>query len=107
MIQLLEPPAQYDHPYRGPVMEQRLSRWDIAKLCHGPTPACAWVKDGVCHVVLPSDETDARLLTLMRRHEIGHCNGWPSDHRGGRQVEYEEGRGVRPPKTGTMKLELF
>jgi len=25
MIVLIEPPPQYDHPYRGPVIEQRLS----------------------------------------------------------------------------------
>lgn len=107
MMQFLEPPAQYDHPYRGPVIEKRLSQWDILKLCHGPTSACSWVKDGVCHVVLPLSEKDTRLLALMRRHEIGHCNGWPPDHRGGHQVEYDEGRGVRLPKTGTLKFELF
>jgi hypothetical protein len=89
MMLLLEPPAQYDHPYRGAVIEQRLSQWQIMQLCHGPATSCAWLSQGVCHIALPLDEKDARLIALIRQHEIGHCNGWPSHHPGGRRVEYD------------------
>ena len=53
MILLLEPPARYDHPYHGPVVEQRLSALQMIQLCHGPATSCAWVVKGVCHIALP------------------------------------------------------
>jgi hypothetical protein len=89
MMMLIEPPAQYDHPFHGRVIEQRLSLLQIIQLCHGPTGGCAWVSKGVCHIASPRDETDRRLIALIREHEIGHCNGWPAYHPGGRQVEYD------------------
>jgi hypothetical protein len=66
LMQFSEPPSQYDHPYRGQVIERRLSALEIVKLCHGPTTACSWVSSGVCHVVLPRDENDGRRMTLIR-----------------------------------------
>jgi hypothetical protein len=94
MMLFLEPPPQYDHPYHGQVIEQRLSFWQIIKLCHGPTSACSWVANGICYIALPQDEKDDRLIALMRQHEIGHCNGWPSYHPAGRRVEYDDEKGA-------------
>jgi hypothetical protein len=109
MMLFLEPPPQYDHPYKGQVIEQRLSFWQIIKLCHGPTSACSWVTDGVCYIALPQDEKDNRLIALMRQHEIGHCNGWPSNHQGGRRVEYDEDKGAtaQKQKPGHLDVKLF
>jgi len=84
-VMMLAPPSQYDHPYRGHVIEQRLSAAQIARLC--PGEACATVIKGVCHIMLPNGEKDRRVIALMRRHEIGHCNGWPASHPNGRMVE--------------------
>jgi len=79
----LEPPAQYSHPYDGPVDERVMPVAEVRALCtsvgaSGPFVACAWVSDRVCHVVLPSD--GQAPVSTYRRHEIAHCNGWPANH---------------------------
>jgi hypothetical protein len=80
----LEPPAQYNHPYDGPVNEQVMPVAEVHAVCTsmGGSPrgvACSWVSaDGTCNIVLPNDE-EAPVSTY-RRHEIAHCNGWPWDH---------------------------
>jgi hypothetical protein len=108
MMLLLEPPAQYDHPYHGQVIEQRLSQFQLMQLCHGPAPACAWVSKGVCHVALPVDEKNSRVVAIMRRHEVAHCNGWPPHHPGGHWVELDEsGKHVTARKTGHLYWGLF
>ena len=109
MMLLLEPPPQYDHPYQGRVIEQRLSFLQIIQLCHGPTRACSLVSNGVCHIALPQDENDNRLIALMRQHEIGHCNGWPSYHPDGRRVEYDEDNRAttQKQKPGHLDVTLF
>jgi hypothetical protein len=100
MIVFLEPPAQYDHPYPGQLVEQRLSRLQIMMTCHGPAESCSWVKNGVCYIALPRDETDTRLIAYIRQHEIGHCNGWPSYHPAGRRVEYDDEKGATTQQQG-------
>ena len=63
----------------------------------------------MCHIALPQDEKDNRLIALMRQHEIGHCNGWPSYHPGGRRVEYDEDNRAKTqkPKPGHLDVTLF
>ena len=107
MIMLLEPPAQYDHAYHGHVIEQRLSQLQIFFLCHGPAPACSWVSKGVCHIVFPNTEKNEHAIALMRRHEIGHCNGWPGNHPGAHWVEVKSGKPVPPPKNARLYFRLF
>jgi hypothetical protein len=104
MMVLIEPPAQYDHPYPGQVVEQRLSLLQIIQLCHGPASSCAWVSKGVCYIALPPNEKDGRLIALMRQHEMGHCNGWPGYHSGGRRVEYEADKPPTALKHGHVNL---
>ena len=107
MIVFLEPPAQYDHPYPGQVVEQRLSRLQIISTCHGPAESCSWVDKGVCYIALPQGEEDTRLIAYIRQHEIGHCNGWPSHHPNARRMEYEpNAKGAAPKTGGGLKLEL-
>ena len=79
----LEPPAQYNHPYDGPVVELVMPVAEVRALCasQGASPrgvACSWVSDGTCYIVLPSDEQVP--ISTYRRHETAHCNGWPADH---------------------------
>jgi hypothetical protein len=79
----LEPPAQYNHQYAGWVDERVMPVAEVRALCtsvgaSGPFVACAWVSDGVCHIVLPNDERAP--VSTYRRHEIAHCNGWPANH---------------------------
>jgi hypothetical protein len=82
------PPEQFDKPYRGAlyVIEAKLA--DVHRVCNAPkgTFACAIPMKGECLVVLPKVDawiTKAQRDRLMR-HEIGHCNGWGADHKGGR-----------------------
>ena len=79
----LEPPAQYNHPYAGPVDERVMSVSEARTLCNSSDAspagvACSWVSDGVCHIVLPNDYRAP--VSTYRRHEIAHCNGWPANH---------------------------
>jgi hypothetical protein len=101
----LLPPPQYDVPPPMPVIEQVLPWSEVQRICHagqmrrspGALEARAdfifhgcsltgVVWDGAaqrfvngkgCLIVRIDDET-------ARRHELGHCNGWPADHPGGR-----------------------
>src|SRR5262249_61021550 len=79
----LEPPAQYDHPYNGQVVERVVPAAEVRSLCmsmganHGGV-ACSLHSNGTCYIVLPSDE--AAPVATFRRHEIAHCNGWPANH---------------------------
>jgi len=67
--------------------------------CHGPAESCSWVKNGVCYIALPRDETDTRLIAYIRQHEIGHCNGWPSHHPNARRMDTTQMPKPRPLKT--------
>ena len=79
----LEPPGQYNHPYAGRVDERVMPVAEVRALCRpvgasGRFVACAWVSNGICHIILPNNEP--ALVSTYRRHEIAHCNGWQADH---------------------------
>lgn len=79
----LEPPAQYNHPYDGRVVERIMPMPEVRALCssRGASPrsvACSWMSDGTCYIVLPNDEHTP--VSTYRRHETAHCNGWPTNH---------------------------
>jgi hypothetical protein len=79
----IEPPAQYNHPYNGPVVERVLPEAEVRTLCMSAgtdlfATACSWRSNGTCYIVLPKD---GRVpVANFRRHEIAHCNGWPPNH---------------------------
>ena len=83
-LAVLEPPARYNHPYRGTVIERVTSEAEVLKLCvvsrndSSPGFACAWVDKGTCYLVLPSD--GPAPIDVYRRHETAHCNGWLQNH---------------------------
>jgi hypothetical protein len=63
---LLEPPAQYNHPYDGPVVERVMPEAEVRALCtsYGASPrgvACSCVSDGTCYIVLPMNRHPFRL----------------------------------------------
>ena len=79
----LEPPAQYNHPYNGQVVERVMPEAEVRSACMSMgldlfTVACSWHSAGTCYIVLPND--GQAPVSTYRRHEIAHCNGWPANH---------------------------
>jgi hypothetical protein len=80
----LEPPARYDHPYNGQVVERVVPAAEVPSLCMPMGAdlfgaACSLLQsNGTCYIVLPSD--GRAPVATFRRHEIAHCNGWPANH---------------------------
>jgi hypothetical protein len=75
---VLEPPAQYNHPYGGPVIERVLPLGQARQICAqmgANADACSWKVKGKCFVVIPRDGP-VPDLHAYRRHEVAHCNGW-------------------------------
>ncbi len=83
---ILLPPTQYDHPPSIPVIERVLPANEAAVICRTnerlnmtatwAAAGCAIVKNGICYVVRVD-------MPDVARHELAHCNGWPSNHPGG------------------------
>jgi hypothetical protein len=98
------PPLEYDHPFAGRLLVMlSCGQFCIRYLCKREWPislyGCAvpkyspWARtvdpDGkadciVIHATEAFIDASGLTLNLLMRHEIGHCNGWPSDHRGAR-----------------------
>lgn len=78
------PPAIYDHSYDGPVIETILSLSEIKDFCNAGLDVLACVpfppnfSGDKCFIYLPkvSFKVSLQDQMLLRRHEIGHCNGW-------------------------------
>jgi hypothetical protein len=96
------PPPEFDKPYEGILAIYRMPLADVQKLCSVNTYACSWVKhipisqigDRIaCYIIISPDDVLAQRgerqgYNDVLRHEIGHCNGWPSDH-SNRQAKWE------------------
>ena len=89
-MQVTLPPLQYDHPYPGQVIERVLPLAEARSYCQqigvGQFDGCAGyvtLQDGnrACFIVLPDQDAPDPIIDHYRRHEVGHCNGWPADHR--------------------------
>lgn len=85
------PPHRYDFPYKGKLLELRLPRdqvlaacgqlFDQMKVDSEVTRGCAVRPvDGTCLIVMIDEPYKSTTPEAVRRHEIGHCNGWPGDH---------------------------
>jgi hypothetical protein len=77
-LDVLEPPAHYNHPYGGQVIERVLSLREARRVCARmglSSDACSWSIKGRCFVVIPRDGP-VPDLQAYRRHEVAHCNGW-------------------------------
>lgn len=87
------PPAAYDHPYRGELHLHRVPvgqvdeacialytregkpaswRWEVTASQHG----CAVRKATSCEVIIPLGPIMRAPPSAILRHEVGHCNGW-------------------------------
>jgi hypothetical protein len=84
------PPSEFDRPYAGNlIIVQGGDQEGMRKLC--PRIAfpfylgCTYPAGDRCLIVL-ADELDILragwTLDVVKRHEIGHCNGWGADHKG-------------------------
>jgi hypothetical protein len=95
------PPAQFDHKPRIKVIERQADYWSVDQVCrshmgarfaqagrsNGRFEACAIQAKQSCTIVIPKidgQNIDTETQSRLRRHEIGHCNGWPNDHPDGR-----------------------
>jgi hypothetical protein len=76
----LEPPDKYNHLYNGPVVEYVISLAEVRDICGYDGVACSWLADGTCYRVLPSGGPGLASVSVYRRHETAHCNGWPANH---------------------------
>lgn len=74
-----EPPARFDHAFRGTVAVMYGSEADMIARCRRMVFACALIGPGRCMIVIWNDLPDATKQTLIR-HERAHCNGWPAHH---------------------------
>jgi hypothetical protein len=76
------PPPRFDHAYNGPAIEWVLP--DVDAKCRkagitddGIILGCSFKIGDACVVLLRERHP---LLAQLRRHEIGHCNGWTREH---------------------------
>jgi hypothetical protein len=93
----LIPPKQYDHPYKGNLVVHVVgSQQEVRRLCPGSAFSwigalgCAHLGKYWCVVVMAPDDVITKAgfpPELIKRHEIAHCNGWPSNHRGAEVFE--------------------
>lgn len=80
------PPLEFDRAYHGKLTVVWLNRARMFWTCWGSI-SCAyggWLAGSTaCTIYLPNFKTrDPKWM--IRRHEIGHCNGWPAHHPGAR-----------------------
>ena len=87
------PPEEYSH-YAGLVVTTRARDQEhVRELCPGMTfnlgvaLGCSFRYPNGCLIVLAPDDVIRAAgwePDIVRRHELGHCAGWPMDHRGAR-----------------------
>jgi hypothetical protein len=86
------PPPEFDHHYEGKLTIRMVESIESMRLlCRQPwgatTIGCAYRRNegDSCDIYLMDDAFMARHnqnMSELLRHEVGHCNGWPNDHRG-------------------------
>jgi hypothetical protein len=94
------PLVEFDHPFDG-IVEANTgkSAAEMRKICgYERALGCAWTytytytynwpaRPPLCVIYLADDEIVRAAgydPEMNRRHEIGHCNGWPATHPGER-----------------------
>lgn len=85
------PPARFDHPFPGTLVEEPLPRDQVLKLCPKllsqfkipgeVTRGCSiLLKPDLCLIVYIDKPYHGTEPAAVKRHEVGHCDGWPADH---------------------------
>jgi len=92
------PPVEYDRVYDGDLtikIVPDMISLQAACASNKPVPglmlACAWHDAKSCVIYMVEDRImreHSWNTGLLLRHEIAHCNGWPSDHPGERAVRW-------------------
>ena len=94
------PPAEYDKPYEGELTIRRLAtEQEIRNACpkvnwqanfQSHATACSLVPSSTrCDIFIVNDRALKAVdmnYNVALRHELGHCKGWPGDHKGGKKV---------------------
>jgi hypothetical protein len=88
------PPVEYDRPYTGTLVTTRTQDQAQTRYLCQPIPfplalGCAYRFPTGCWVIISPDNVIAAAglsFDIVTRHEIAHCNGWPPDHRGAREL---------------------
>ena len=92
---LVLPPVEYDKAFTGKLQEIRVPPETMRTICPKTnmplTLGCAYpTRDqSECLIIMVADEiirAAGWTAEIVRRHEIGHCNGFPADHRGMRPL---------------------
>jgi hypothetical protein len=87
---MILPPAEFDKPYKGKLQIVKVDDYAIVhSICQNDYTksrrvsafACAIHTARYCLILLGPTVWDNEEIL---RHEIGHCNGWPQDHRAAR-----------------------
>lgn len=90
MIDIPLPPPQFDHPYRGYLIEWRVPLSEVPRLCPGIVVGKSGTLYG-CSIHFPPFGGEQCVIVVAtnlapkdiertRRHEIAHCNGWSAEH---------------------------
>jgi hypothetical protein len=88
------PPAPFDHPYSGELIERQMPQAKVVSTCRSmfrkygvkavasntQRGCAAVISPGKCLVVYIDKPFRSATPQSVRRHEIGHCNGWPASH---------------------------
>jgi hypothetical protein len=84
------PPPIYDHAYKGRLEVRHGTLAQVEYVCHTlegivssyRALGCAKTSTGSCFIMIPKigGKVTAHMQAEIRRHEIGHCNGWPANH---------------------------
>jgi hypothetical protein len=71
------PALQFDHPYRGRVIEKYVPLRTARRICSGHD-ACNYLRRGTCHIVIPyQSQAPVHNRAAYRRWEEAGCNGQP------------------------------
>jgi hypothetical protein len=80
------PPARFDHAFGGKLILYRLPQKEVVRVCQNMPGAgmlqhgCSELKGDTCTVITINKTFMGATPAAVLRHEIGHCNGWPSNH---------------------------
>lgn len=77
------PPPEFDFKPKRPPEYHYVSPNQMQKICHlgEGIVACATFRGRRCIVYLPrKGDYPPAIAALIKRHEDGHCNGWPANH---------------------------
>jgi hypothetical protein len=109
------PPAQYDVPYTGTLRIWRVASGKDLLTYYCPTAntrvGCAhpWPKFNSCDIYIVNDiliKAHNTIFSVVLRHELGHCNGWPAAHPNPRRLDAEHPLEM-PLPAGTQTLRAY